>query len=101
MTDTTGADITMTPENKQVVQVNRRLLVQITGSMDHFNRTGIEAATWTPIQGKLGEVFGVNDVFDTATPDQGMIAGALQNAVVHKITCLHQKNGMMSASLFL
>ena len=76
-------------DSKQVVQVTRRLLVQITGSMDHFNRTGIEAATWAPINGKIGEVFGVNEVFEQ-TPDQGMTAAALQNAVVHKITCLHQ-----------
>ena len=78
-------------DTKQVVQVTRRVLVQITGSMDHFNRTGIEAATWTPLSGKTGEVFGVNEVFET-TPDQGMTAAALQNAVVHKITCLQQKN---------
>jgi len=79
-----NVDISM-QDQKQVVQVNRRVLVQITGSMDHFNRTGIEAATWTPINGKIGEVFGVNEVFET-TPDQGMTSAALQSAVVHKIT---------------
>lgn len=85
--------MTMSAEKKQVVNVSRRVLVQITGSMDNFNRTGMEAATWTPINGKIGDVFGVNEVFDT-TPDQGMTAAALQNAVVHKITCLQQKNGV-------
>lgn len=89
-TETTGADMT-NPVEKQVVQVSRRLLVQITGSIDHFNKTGIEAATWTPINGKIGEVFGINEVFEN-TPDQGVTAAALQNAVVHKITVLHQNN---------
>ena len=85
------ADVSMA-DNKQIVQVNRRVLVQITGSIDSFKKTGMEAATWTPIQGKVGEVFGVNELFEH-TPDQGLTAAALQNAVIHKITCLQQKNG--------
>jgi len=87
------------PDTKQVVQVSRRVLVQITGSIDHFNRTGMEAATWTPINGKIGEVFGVNEVFET-TPDQGMTSAALQSAVVHKITVLHQKSDFPGMTTF-
>ena len=93
-TDTaTGTETISAPmtDKKEVVTVTRRLLVQIKGSMDHFNRTGIEAATWSPISGKTGEIFGVNEVFET-TPDVGMAAAALQSAHIHKITVLEQKN---------
>ena len=82
---------TSSAENSEVVTVSRRVRVNITGSIDKFNRTGIEAATWTPVSGKQGEVFGVHEMFDT-TPDATVTSAALQNAVVHKITCLQQHN---------
>ena len=88
---TTDADVSMPNPQKEIVQVTRRLLVQIKGTMDNFNRMGQEAATWKPINGKVGEIFGVHDVFET-TPDAGTTAGVLQNAVIHKITVLEQKN---------
>ena len=88
----TSADInTSSSENSEVVTVTRRVRVNITGSIDKFNRTGIEAATWTPVSGKQGEVFGVHEMFDTV-PDATVTAAALQNCVVHKITCLQQHN---------
>lgn len=41
--------------------------------------------------GKLGEVFGVNEIFETQA-DIGATAAVLQSAVLHKITVLEQKN---------
>lgn len=82
---TSAAMPSASSENSEVVTVTRRVRVNITGSIDKFNRTGIEAATWTPVSGKQGEVFGVHEMFDT-TPDASVTAAALQNCVVHKIT---------------
>ena len=89
-TMTTGADASVAPQ-KEVVQITRRLLVQVRGTMDNFNRMGTEAATWKPVNGKMGEVFGVHDCFESV-PDAGTTAGVLQNAIIHKITLLEQKN---------
>ena len=92
MSDTlvTGADISMQPE-KEFVQVTRRMLVQVKNTLGELNRMGHEAATWKPMNHKVGEVFGVHDLFE-ATPDAGTAAAALQSAVIHKITVLEQKN---------
>jgi hypothetical protein len=89
-TMTMGADASVAPQ-KEVVQITRRLLVQVKGTMDNFNRMGTEAATWKPVNGKMGEVFGVHDCFESV-PDAGTTAGVLQNAIIHKITLLEQKN---------
>lgn len=70
--------------------ITRRFHVSINGSIGGFN-TSENAATWTPLNGKIGDVFGVNDVFQ-AVPDQTTTAAMLQNAVLHKVTVLEQKN---------
>ena len=74
MSDTlvTGADISMQPE-KEFVQVTRRMLVQVKNTLGELNRMGHEAATWKPMNHKVGEVFGVHDLFE-ATPDVGTAA---------------------------
>ena len=56
--------------SKEIITVSRRILVQITGSMKQFEEQGKQAATWSPINAKVGDVFGVHDIFET-TPDQG------------------------------
>lgn len=71
--------------------VTRRFTATIRGSLHSFNTGGSEAATWTPQSGKLGDVFGVSDIFETQA-DVGATAAVLQNAVLHKITVLEQKN---------
>jgi len=77
--------------SKEIVTVARRILVQITGSLNKFNEQGVQAATWQPMNTKVGDVFGVHDIFET-TPDQGTTAAVLQSAVIHKICLLEQKN---------
>lgn len=76
---------------KQQYLITRRFNVHITGSLAQFNSTGPDAATWQPVNGKAGEIFGVNDVFESQ-PDSGVAAAVLQNAVLHKLTVLEQKN---------
>lgn len=76
---------------KQQYLITRRFNVRISGSLDRWNREGSLAATWTPANGKAGEVFGINDVFES-TPDAGLAAAVLQSAVLHKLTVLETKN---------
>ena len=71
--------------------VTRRFNVNIRGSMHQFAGSGQEAATWSPINGKVGEVFGVSDIFEV-TPDIGTTAAVLANSVLHKVTVLETKN---------
>ena len=71
--------------------ITRRFNVRISGSLDEWNKQGSLAATWTPINGKAGEVFGIHDVFESR-PDAGVAASVLQSAVLHKLTILEQKN---------
>ena len=89
---TTDLEMTEHPTNsKEIITVSRRILVQITGSMKQFEEQGKQAATWSPINAKVGDVFGVHDIFET-TPDQGTTSAVLQSAVIHKICLLEQKN---------
>lgn len=77
--------------NKEVVIVTRRVCAQIRGSMEQFQRTGRDAASWYPANGKHGDIFGVNDIFEAGI-DSNTATGALRNALIHKITILEQKN---------
>ena len=76
---------------KQQYLITRRFNVHISGSLQNFQSQGPQSASWTPMAGKAGEVFGINDVFDS-TPDAGLAASVLQGAVLHKLTVLEQKN---------
>lgn len=76
---------------KQQYLITRRFNVHISGSLTKFQQHGPQSASWTPLSGKAGEVFGINDVFDS-TPDAGLAASVLQSAVLHKVTVLEQKN---------
>ena len=71
--------------------VTRRLNVHIRGNLAGFQKAGQAAASWAPVNGKAGEVFGVGDVFDT-TPDAGTTASVLQNAVLHSVKVLEARN---------
>ena len=63
----TGEQVTAieTEAPKQQYLITRRFNVHITGSLASFNGTCPDAATWQPVQGKAGEIFGVNDVFES------------------------------------
>lgn len=71
--------------------VTRRLNVHIRGNLAGFQKAGQAAASWAPVNGKAGEVFGVGDVFDT-TPDAGTTASVLQNAVLHSVKVIEARN---------
>jgi len=71
--------------------VTRRFNVNIRGSLAQFAGAGQEAATWAPINGKVGEVFGISDIFES-TPDVGTTASVLANSVLHRVTVLETKN---------
>ena len=55
---------------KEQYLVTRRFAVQIRGSLSGFAGAGQQAATWAPINGKVGDVFGISDIFES-TPDVG------------------------------
>lgn len=76
---------------QEQVIVTRRLQVMIRGNMEKFAANGIDAATWAPINGKSGDVFGVSDVFDSS-PDAGTSTSVLQSAVIHSVRVLETKN---------
>lgn len=78
-------------ESSKLNLVTRRLCVEINGSMQQFSKSGHDAASWSPSNAKIGDILGVSDVFDN-NPDIGTTASCLQNAVLHKITCLEVKN---------
>lgn len=69
----------------------RRLLCNIRGSLKQFDSSGAAAATWTPINGKVGEIFGVQHLLDSGSDVQDTVS-ALQNAILHKVTLLETKN---------
>jgi hypothetical protein len=71
--------------------VTRRFNVNIRGSLAQFAGNGQEAATWAPINGKVGDVFGISDIFES-TPDVGTTAAVLANSVLHRVTVLETKN---------
>lgn len=76
---------------KQQYVITRRFNVRISGTIDRWNREGSLAATWSCANGKAGEIFGINDVFES-TPDAGLAASVLQSSVLHKVTVLETKN---------
>jgi len=75
----------------QTYEVTRRCLVTIRGSFQQFRTAGPEAASWTPVNGKVGDVFGISEILDNA-PDSGIGSSLLQNAVLHRVTVLESKN---------
>lgn len=79
------------PASSQQYLITRRFTATIRGSLDQFSKAGSEAATWSPQTGKFGDVFGISEIFETQA-DIGATAAVLQNAVLHKITILEQKN---------
>lgn len=83
-----GIESQSLPENHVVT---RRLNVHIRGNLSGFQKAGQGAASWTPVNGKAGEVFGVNDVFEV-TPDAGTTSSVLQNAVLHSVKLLEVRN---------
>ena len=75
----------------QTYEITRRCLVTIRGSFQQFRNCGQEAASWTPVNGKVGDVFGISEILDS-TPDSGFGSSLLQNAILHRVTVLESKN---------
>ena len=71
--------------------IKRRLSVDVTGSLQHFVKSGPDAALLAPNNAKICDILGVSDVFDNI-PDVGLTAVCLQNAVLHKVVWLEHKN---------
>ncbi len=70
--------------------ITRRFNAQVRGSFQSFSASGPDAASWTPLNGKHGDVFGVSDYIHHADGvDSNTV---LQNAILHKITLLEVKN---------
>ena len=98
----TGSDMTMSAEKKQVVNVSRRVLVQITGSMDNFNRTGMEAATWTPINGKIGDTPDCDGDIDwwhvtITSHGRAVTSQSLMDPYVANAACSSEHHDLMAA----
>ena len=49
--------------------VTRRLNVHIRGNLAGFQKAGQAAASWAPVNGKAGEVFGVGDALLAAVAE--------------------------------
>ena len=92
MTDVSTLGTTSLPvkANEQYL-VTRRFNVNIRGSLAQFGGSGQEAASWAPINGKVGDVFSISDIFES-TPDVGTTAAVLANSVLHRVTVLETKN---------
>ena len=63
----------------------------IRGSLQQFHSGGSEGASWSPVAGRAGDVFGVNDFFDTH-PDVGQTTNVLQNTLLHEVQILSVQN---------
>jgi len=63
----------------------------IRGSLQQFHSGGNESASWSPTPGRAGDVFGVNDFFDTQ-PDAGQTTNVLQNTLLHEVQVLSVQN---------
>jgi len=85
----TGGSSSVKPNEQYLV--TRRFNVNIRGSLAQFGGSGQEAASWAPINGKVGDVFGISDIFES-TPDIGTTAAVLANSVLHRVTVLETKN---------
>ena len=79
------------PMGTQQVIRKQRMQVLIRGSMAKFAAAGAESASWAPINGKSGEVFGLSEIFESS-PDMGTTTSALQSAVIHRVNVLETKN---------
>jgi hypothetical protein len=79
------------PNPGQQYLITRRFTANIRGSLHQFSSAGNDAATWSPQAGKIGDVFGISEIFETGA-DVSATTAVLQNAVLHKVTVLEQKN---------
>lgn len=79
---------------RETYLVTRRFLATIRGSFQQFQQSGPEAASWAPNNGKVGDVFGISEIIQQGpnSIDSVSSAGALQNAVLHRVTVLESKN---------
>lgn len=79
---------------RETYLITRRFLATIKGSFNQFAQSGQEAASWSPNNGKVGDVFGISEILQQGPHGVDSIssAGALQNAVLHRITVLESKN---------
>lgn len=77
------------PAKKQYV-ITRRLNVCITTSLSELQKDrGTDM--WAPLNGRVPRVFGINGIFQCEA-DDNTSAQMLQNAILHKVTVLEQKN---------
>jgi hypothetical protein len=86
----TDADISQ-KSARSLETVKRVINAKIRGSMHDFAKNGVEAASWSPVNGKVGDVFGVYDVLDS-NADIGTSAATLQTAVISSVKLLECKN---------
>lgn len=75
----------------QTYEITRRCLVTVRGSFSQFGSSGPEAASWTPVNGKVGDVFGITEIIDK-NGDSGFSSSLLTNAVLNRVTVLESKN---------
>ncbi len=66
--------------------------MEINGNMQQFSKSGHDTTSCLSSNAKIGEILGVSDVFDNNPADIDTTVSCLQNAVLHKITCLEVKN---------
>ena len=75
----------------QTYEITRRCLVTIRGSFAQFGSSGQEAASWTPVNGKVGDVFGITEIVDK-NGDTGFSSTLLQNSVLNRVSVLESQN---------
>lgn len=80
-------------QESSTVTVNRRINVELVGSLMQYQQGGHEAASWAPQNGKLAACFGVDEMFDTA-PGESTVQSMLLNASLKKVTALQCINNL-------
>lgn len=71
--------------------ISRRLNCIIRGSFHNFAQSSTDAVSWSPLDGRVGDVFGISQLLEHSaeTTDASTL---LQNALLHRITLLEVKN---------
>ena len=72
--------------------VTRRFYASIRGSLAQFGSSGQDAASWTPVNGKVADVFGIGEIMEQNCADPNTGSAMLQNAILHRISILESKN---------
>lgn len=73
------------------IRIRRRIHIHISGTMANFHKQGDMSATWHPREGKIAEVFGLDDAFENSV-DHTTATSTLRTAMIISANMLEQQS---------